>query len=79
MNRQGERTANDARRKPQPGDRYQEAPDVPLGRGDGRDPWRDLMEELDDAIAYAARLNLGAEVQILRSVLLRVLARGGAR
>lgn len=52
---------------------------VPLGRGDGRDPWRDLAEELDDAIVYAARLNLGAEVQILRSVLLRVLARGGVR
>lgn len=42
---------------------------VPLGRGDGRDEWRDLLEELDDAVAYAARLRLDGAVDTLRDLL----------
>ena len=40
----------------------------PLMRNDGRDEWRDYIEELLDAIAYARRLRLPTDV--LRGLLL---------
>lgn len=52
---------------------------VPLGRDDGRDPWRDLLEELDDAVVYAARLDQPDMEEDLRTVLIRALDRAGAR
>lgn len=52
---------------------------VPLGRYDGRDPVRDLLEELDDAIVYAARIDWSDIADDLRLVLIRALDRVGAR
>lgn len=44
----------------------------PLMRNDGRDEWRDYIEELLDAIAYAHRLRLSTDV--LRGLLLEAVS-----